>query len=76
MDCDSYNAIVEGKIKVFKDIIDQQSLDLLLAPNKNTVLHIYITSLKSTTLITGLESTTNFVEEFLKCVPHCYSIFT
>jgi hypothetical protein len=61
MDLDSYNAAAEGKIEVFKDITDQ-SLDLLLTPNKNTVLHIYITALKSrsesTTPNAGLESTT------------------
>jgi hypothetical protein len=63
MDCDSYNAAAEGKIKVFKDmIVNHHSLDLLLTANKNTVLHIYIAALnsksKSTTPIAGLESTT------------------
>jgi len=81
MDCDSYNAAAEGKIKVFKDmIVNHHSLDLLLTANKNTVLHIYIAALnsksKSTTPIAGLESTTtinagsgstsNFVEKILK----------
>jgi hypothetical protein len=72
MDCDSYNAAAEGKIKVFKDMIaNHQSLDLLLTPNKNTVLHIYITALNSkskstTTINAGSGSTTNFVEKILK----------
>ncbi|GLT75767.1 hypothetical protein SLA2020_474660 [Shorea laevis] len=94
MDRDSYNAAAEGKIDFFKAITDQ-ALDLLLTPNKNTVLHIYITTFnlgsesikslnagsESITLNARSESTTlnarsepriNFVEKFLKCVPHCY----
>jgi hypothetical protein len=83
MDCDSYNAAAEGKIEVFKDITYHQSLDLLLTPNKNTILHIYITALNSksksptpiagsestTTLNAGSESTTNFVEKNLEMCP-------
>ncbi|XP_062171371.1 protein ACCELERATED CELL DEATH 6-like [Alnus glutinosa] len=71
MDCDSFNAAAEGKIKVFKDIItDHQSLDLLLTPNKNTVLHIYITSLNSGLKDQNQEQTlTKFVEEILEICP-------
>ncbi|XP_059446692.1 ankyrin repeat-containing protein At5g02620-like [Corylus avellana] len=47
MDFRSYNAAAEGEIEVFKDITNYESLHLLLTPNKNTVLHIYITALKS-----------------------------
>jgi ankyrin repeat protein len=63
MDRDSYNAAAKGKVEVFKDVT-YQSLDLLLSPNKNTVLHIYITTLSK-----QLDSATNFVEEILKMCP-------
>jgi ankyrin repeat protein len=84
MDRDSYNAATKGRIKFFKNIADHKSLDHLLTANKNTILHIYITALNSqlesrtpiarsestTTLNTGSESTTNFVEEILEmCSP-------
>ncbi|KAE8022652.1 hypothetical protein FH972_008435 [Carpinus fangiana] len=83
MDRDSYNAAAEGKLEVFQNIIDHESLGLLLTPNKNTILHIYITALnsgsnstitlaaesESTTLIGRSGSTTNFVEEILKMCP-------
>ena len=58
-----YNAAAEGKIEVFKDI--PEPLDQLLTSNKNTVLHIYLTS-----LIKESESSTAFVEEILRmCSP-------
>jgi ankyrin repeat protein len=61
MSCDSYNAAMEGNIDFFKDITDHESLGLLRTPNKNTILHIYITALKSgsdsTTPNAGSEST-------------------
>ena len=60
MSCDSYNAATEGNINFFKAITNR-SLDLLRTPNKNTILHIYITALKSgsdsTTPNAGSEST-------------------
>ena len=58
-----YNAASEGKIEVFKDI--PGPLNQLLTSNKNTVLHIYLTS-----LIKESESSTAFVEEILgMCSP-------
>ncbi|KAK9997395.1 hypothetical protein SO802_022081 [Lithocarpus litseifolius] len=39
-----YNGAANGEIGVFKDI--GKHLDQLLTPNRNTVLHIYLTSLK------------------------------
>ncbi|KAE8010315.1 hypothetical protein FH972_006697 [Carpinus fangiana] len=73
MSCDSYNAAVKGNIDFFKAITNQ-SLDLLRTPNKNTILHIYITALNpgsksTTTLNTEAESTTNFVKEILDMCP-------
>jgi len=63
MDYDSYNAATEGNIEFFKN--HQYDLDCLLTPNENTVLHIYITALKSKS-----QSTTNFVKKILKmCHP-------
>jgi ankyrin repeat protein len=74
MDRDSYIAATKGKIEFFKNIADHKSLDHLLTANKNTILHIYITTLnsqfESRTPIAGSESTTNFVEEILEmCSP-------
>ena len=58
-----YNAAAEGKIEDFKDI--PEPLNQLLTSNKNTVLHIYLTS-----LIKESESSTAFVEEILRmCSP-------
>jgi hypothetical protein len=59
MSCDSYNAAAKGNIDFFKATTNQ-SFDLLRTPNKNTILHIYITALDSgskSTLNVGLEST-------------------
>jgi hypothetical protein len=76
MSCDSYNAAAEGNIDFFKDITDHESLGLLRTPNKNTILHIYITALKSGSDSTimpnnaGSESTaTNFVKKILTICP-------
>ena len=44
MKADYYNGAADGTIGVFKDI--PEPLDQLLTPNRNTVLHIYLTSLK------------------------------
>ncbi|XP_023897308.2 uncharacterized protein LOC112009200 [Quercus suber] len=58
-----YNAAAEGKIEVFKDI--PKSLNQLPTQTKNTVLHIYLTS-----LIKESESSIVFVKEILrKCSP-------
>ena len=63
MEPEYYNAAVEGKIEDFKDI--PEPLNQLLTSNKNTVLHIYLTS-----LIKESESSTAFVEEILRmCSP-------
>ena len=43
-----HNGATKGKIEVFKDI--PEPLDHLLTPNRNTILHIHLTS-----LITRLE---------------------
>ncbi|XP_057990379.1 ankyrin repeat-containing protein At5g02620-like [Hevea brasiliensis] len=42
-----YNAAAEGQIDKFKDYTEP--LDLLRTPNKNTVLHVYITAVKKET---------------------------
>ncbi|KAK9997403.1 hypothetical protein SO802_022089 [Lithocarpus litseifolius] len=56
-----YYAAARGKIEVFNDITEP--LNRLLTPNRNTVLHIHLTS-----LIKGSESSTTFVKEILtKC---------
>ena len=44
MKADYYNGAENGTIRVFKDIPDP--LDQLLTPKRNTVLHIYLSSLK------------------------------
>ena len=44
MKADYYNGAADGTIRVFKDI--PEPLDQLLTPNRNTVLHIYLSSLK------------------------------
>ena len=63
MEPEYYNAAAEGKIEDFKDI--PEPLNQLLTSNKNTVLHIYLTS-----LIKESESSTAFVEEILRmCSP-------
>ncbi|KAE8022596.1 hypothetical protein FH972_008384 [Carpinus fangiana] len=73
MSFDYYNAATEGNSNYFKTNTSQ-SLDLLRTPNKNTILHIYITALKSgsdsTTPNAGSESRTpNFVKKILKICP-------
>ena len=58
-----YNAAAEGKIEDFNEI--PKLLNQLLTPKRNTVLHIYLTS-----LIKESESSTAFVEEILRmCSP-------
>ncbi|KAK9997396.1 hypothetical protein SO802_022082 [Lithocarpus litseifolius] len=57
-----YNAAAKGKIEVFQGITEP--LNQLLTPNRNTVLHIHLTS-----LIKGSESSTAFVKEILKMYP-------
>ncbi|KAJ9159269.1 hypothetical protein P3X46_024785 [Hevea brasiliensis] len=47
MDAEWYNAAAEGQIDKFKDYTEP--LDLLRTPNKNTVLHVYITAVKKET---------------------------
>ena len=54
-----YNAAAEGKIEVFKEI--PKPLNQLLTSKRNTVLHIYLTS-----LIKESESSTAFVKEILR----------
>ncbi|KAG6684201.1 hypothetical protein I3842_12G051000 [Carya illinoinensis] len=62
MDRNLYNAAAKGNITDFKD---QRSLEALLTPNENTVLHIFITTLKK-----GIESTkNNFVGDILNMCP-------
>ncbi|KAM4113791.1 hypothetical protein ACJW30_04G022700 [Castanea mollissima] len=56
-----YNAAAEGKIEVFEDIPKPLKLNQLLTSNRNTVLHIYLTS-----LIKESESSKAFVKEILK----------
>ncbi|KAM3702394.1 hypothetical protein ACJW31_04G022900 [Castanea mollissima] len=60
-----YNAAAEGKIEIFEDIPKHLKLNQLLTSNRNTVLHIYLTS-----LIKESESSKAFVKEILKmCSP-------
>ncbi|XP_057991013.1 ankyrin repeat-containing protein At5g02620-like [Hevea brasiliensis] len=47
MDAEWYNAAAQGQIDKFKDYTEP--LDLLRTPNKNTVLHVYITAVKKET---------------------------
>ncbi|KAK4566534.1 hypothetical protein RGQ29_002701 [Quercus rubra] len=61
MEPDYYKAAAEGKIEVFENI--PEPLNQLLTPNRNTILHIHLTS-----LIEESESSTAFVKEILtKC---------
>ena len=63
MDLVFYNAAVEGKIEPFKET--EKPLHDLLTPNRNTVLHIHLTSLTREPEL----STANFVEEILYIWP-------
>ncbi|KAF5466021.1 hypothetical protein F2P56_015980 [Juglans regia] len=62
MDPEFYEAAAKGNIEFFK--VHGTHLNVQLTPNKNTVLHIYITA-----LVAGAESPTNFVDEVLKIHP-------
>ena len=57
-----YNAAAEGKIEDFNEI--PKLLNQLLTPKRNTVLHIYLTS-----LIKESESSTVFVKEIIRRCP-------
>ncbi|XP_035549747.1 protein ACCELERATED CELL DEATH 6-like [Juglans regia] len=60
-----YDAAAKGNIMAFKDDSFKRPLEALLTPNKNTVLHIFITTLKN-----GIESTeNNFVGDILNMCP-------
>lgn len=65
MDRNTYKAAAKGEIEFFKEISNQQHLDLLLTPNKNTVLHINIAAQ------TGgeIDYSTDFVEQVLHMCP-------
>ncbi|KAF5460185.1 hypothetical protein F2P56_020071 [Juglans regia] len=65
MDRNLYNAAAKGTITDFKDHSFERPLDALLTPNKNTILHIFITALEN-----RIESTeNNFVRDILNMCP-------
>ncbi|XP_040989012.1 ankyrin-1-like [Juglans microcarpa x Juglans regia] len=68
MDLNVYNAAAKGNISYFKDHSFLQPLDLepFLTPNKNTVLHIFITTLKNQRESTNQK---NFVGDILNLCP-------
>ena len=61
---DHYNAAEKGEIEIFNNI--GKALNLILTPNRNTVLHVYLTALKKES---ESSSPTNFVNEILKMCP-------
>ena len=65
LDSTLYRSAAKGKIDDFKDNKDLL-LDQLLTPNKNTILHIHITSAKTDR---KTDAQTQFVEEILKLCP-------
>ncbi|KAK3197965.1 hypothetical protein Dsin_021380 [Dipteronia sinensis] len=65
MDPQLYKAAVEGNINPFKDITARE-LDLIVAPNKNTILHINIRSRNRSSMETA---STKFVEDILDRCP-------
>ena len=76
MKADYYDGAANGEIEVFKDI--PEPLDQLLTPNRNTVLHIYLTSLRESeskdsnskdSKPEDSESPTAFVKEILRMCP-------
>ena len=81
MKADYYNGAADGAIGVFEDI--PEPLDQLLTPNRNTVLHIYLSSLKDSepedsesndsnsedSKLEDSESPTTFVKEILRNCP-------
>lgn len=64
MDLKYHNAAVKGEFEKFYEV-QPSSLKLLLTPNKNTILHIYITAIDNR----KPESKTEFVTEVLKRCP-------
>ena len=76
MKADYYNGAANGEIGVFKYILGP--LDQLLTPNRNTALHIYLTSLRESeskdsnsedSKPEDSESPTAFVKEILRMCP-------
>ena len=76
MKADYYKGAAKGKIEVFKNILEP--LDQLLTPNGNTVLHIYLSSLKESkskdskskySKSKDSELSTTFVEQILEMCP-------
>uniref|UniRef100_A0A2N9GHL7 PGG domain-containing protein n=1 Tax=Fagus sylvatica TaxID=28930 RepID=A0A2N9GHL7_FAGSY len=63
MNPDYYNAAEKGEIDIFKNI--GKALNLILTPNRNTVLHVYLTALTKE----SKSSPTKFVNEILKMCP-------
>ena len=69
MDPDYYNAAEKGEIEIFKNIRKdiEKALNLILrTPNRNTVLHVYLTAFNKES---ESSSPTNFVNEILKMCP-------
>uniref|UniRef100_A0A2N9GDQ6 Uncharacterized protein n=1 Tax=Fagus sylvatica TaxID=28930 RepID=A0A2N9GDQ6_FAGSY len=63
MKLDYYKAAEKGKIDTFKNI--GKALNLILTPNRNTVLHVYLTALTKE----SKSSPTKFVNESLRMCP-------
>ncbi|XP_030937808.1 ankyrin repeat-containing protein At5g02620-like isoform X1 [Quercus lobata] len=61
-----YYAAEKGEIRGFKNI-EKSHINLLLTPNRNTILHIYLTSL--TQRSKESKSPTAFVQEILRTCP-------
>ncbi|XP_040989440.1 protein ACCELERATED CELL DEATH 6-like [Juglans microcarpa x Juglans regia] len=60
-----YNAAAQGNIMAFKNHKFKRPLEAILTPNKNTILHIFITTLEN-----GIELTEkNFVGDILDMCP-------
>uniref|UniRef100_A0A2N9HCF6 PGG domain-containing protein n=1 Tax=Fagus sylvatica TaxID=28930 RepID=A0A2N9HCF6_FAGSY len=69
MDPDYYNAAEKGEIGIFKDIKEdiEKALNLILrTPNRNTVLHVYLTAFNKES---ESSSPTDFVNEILEMCP-------
>ncbi len=63
MNLDYYKAAEKGEIDIFENI--GKDINLILTPNRNTVLHVYLTALTKE----SESSPTNFVNEILKMCP-------